>query len=309
MAQTAKKAGSKGVAGGQKTTPVSHYASFWEIRFKQLEELKNEIGDCTVPRNQQTLCRWADNQRAFYKKDELSKERVERLKSIGFQWSVRADPFTNWETRFHQLADWKEESGDCTIPRDQQKLCRWADRQRALYKEDKVSKERAERLESIGFQWSVRAEPVTWETRFKQLEKRKNEIGDCTIPRDQQKLCRWADRQRALYKKDKVSKERVERLKSIGFQWSVRAEPVTWETRFQQLADWKEESGDCNVPRRQGPLGKWVCDQRALYKKDKVSKERVERLKSIGFQWSGRAEVVVSVKTEDYMKYCADKDD
>ena len=50
--------------------------------------------------------------------------------------------------------------------------------------------------------------------------------------------------------------------------------------RFDELVDFKNENGDCNVPQSQGPLGMWVGTQRQLYKNGNLSQERVDFLEA-----------------------------
>ena len=61
---------------------------------------------------------------------------------------------------------------------------------------------------------------------------------------------------------------------------------MPWETRFNELVQYKAKHGDCNVPRSQGQLGKWVNNQRTIYKKGKLSQDRIDRLNGIGFDWT-----------------------
>jgi len=96
---------------------------------------------------------------------------------------------------------------------------------------------------------------------------------------------RWVDTQRQAYKKGKLSEERINLLNGIGFEWERR---VGWDKRFEQLKRYKKDHGDCNVPRKykaNPQLGEWVHEQRKLYKNGKLSKERINLLKGIGFKW------------------------
>ena len=61
---------------------------------------------------------------------------------------------------------------------------------------------------------------------------------------------------------------------------------VRWDSRFNELKQYKGEHGDCNVPRREGPLGTWVINQRSSYNKGTLSQERIKQLESIGFTWN-----------------------
>ena len=67
---------------------------------------------------------------------------------------------------------------------------------------------------------------------------------------------------------------------------------VTWLNRLEELYEFKSEHGHCNVPQRPSQLGKWVQRQRTQYKymlkgvPSQMTKERIELLESIGFNWS-----------------------
>jgi hypothetical protein len=59
-----------------------------------------------------------------------------------------------------------------------------------------------------------------------------------------------------------------------------------WNTRFQQLLEYKKANGDCNVPKEYSQnfkLGRWVGRQREAKRKNKLSAERKAKLNAIGF--------------------------
>ena len=63
---------------------------------------------------------------------------------------------------------------------------------------------------------------------------------------------------------------------------------VLWNERYNQLIDYKEKNGDCNVSTHDEAnkqLGSWVMNQRTRYKKNKLSPEQIKFLKEIGFEW------------------------
>lgn len=66
-------------------------------------------------------------------------------------------------------------------------------------------------------------------------------------------------------KPSSLSKERVQQLEDLGFAWTVRENNAdVWERRLGELAQYKDEHGDCLVPQRypQNPaLGTWVNTQ------------------------------------------------
>ena len=255
-------------------------------------DYKEEHGDCNVPQSMGGLGDWVFNQRISYTKGGLSRERVGRLEEIGFTWRFvatdEADVLTKlqyweelWDWRYRELKQYRDKHGDCNVPQSQGSLRIWVNNQRQFYKEGKLSQERTARLESIGFVWDPLEQE--WLGRFDELTNYKAENGDCNVPYSQGSLSVWVKRQRQSYKRGMLSQERIDLLESVGFSWEHFDE--AWVARFNELFDYKNENGDCNVPCSQGPLGMWVGNQRQSYKKGKMSQDRIELLNSIGFGW------------------------
>ena len=92
--------------------------------------------------------------------------------------------------------------------------------------------------------------------------------------------------------------QEVEQSKSIAVVSlkDSKIEPLNkhdenWNTRFQELEQFKSVHGDCLVPQRypQCPhLGVWVATQRHAYHTYRLSEERIAKLNSIGFIWDAR---------------------
>jgi hypothetical protein len=62
---------------------------------------------------------------------------------------------------------------------------------------------------------------------------------------------------------------------------------TSWEERLQELASYNQANGLTNVPQcypPNKPLGLWVNNQRC--RKSKISKERIQSLEKLGFDWS-----------------------
>ena len=93
---------------------------------------------------------------------------------------------------FERLKEYKEEYGDCLVPKryaDDPKLGLWVSRQRRISTlDDKTKKERRDKLNSIGFVWSVREAGRSskldkkWNDKFERLVQYKQEHGDCLVP-------------------------------------------------------------------------------------------------------------------------------
>jgi len=96
-------------------------------------------------------------------------------------------------------------------------------------------------------------------------------------------LGKSVNNRREEYKNGNLSKERIEQLESLGFSWDPVEE--AWQARFNELMQYKQQLGDCNVPTRESQLGNWVSTQRAFYKRGTLSPKRIEQLEAVGFEW------------------------
>ena len=141
----------------------------WKLRFQELCSYKKKKGDCLVPTRSIEffhLGPWVSTQRAEFKKltvgmsSSLTDERVKMLNSIGFTWRVDVP----WKVRFNELIIFKRQCGHCDVPRsykDNPRLGRWVHAQRSAYKsflngsKSKITQERVNLLQSIGFNWKV----------------------------------------------------------------------------------------------------------------------------------------------------------
>ena len=221
---------------------------------------------------------------------------------------------SQWRARFQQLHDFKVQSGHCLVPCQYSanpKLGKWVSNQRAQYKllqkgkPNSMIEERIRELESIGFDWGTTKTDLVsiWSVRFQQLREYKVQSGHCLVPYQYSanpKLGKWVSNQRSSYrsyqegKPNSITEERIRELESIGFDWATTKTGLAsiWSAQFQQLCEYKIQSGHCIVPQQYAAnpnLGRWVSAQRAQYKlfqKGKPSpmtEERIHELESIDF--------------------------
>lgn len=146
-----------------------------------------------------------------------------------------------WEEQFFALKAYQRETGHCKVParfKTNPKLGRWVMTQRRQFTllmqgyPSALTAERIQRLEGIGFTWSIRPEPVkTWNRKFQELKTYKSTFGNCMVPQRYQanpQLGTWVHTQRRQYKlmiegkKSSMTREKVQALDSIGFFWAAK---------------------------------------------------------------------------------------
>jgi len=137
-----------------------------------------------------------------------------------------------------------------------------------------------------------------WMEIYQRLVAYKKEHNHTNVPQcyiDDPKLGLWVGTQRKTYKEKKITEERKRFLNSIGFVWDGKApgtNTATWEEMSQRLVAYKKEHNDTRVPKgynKDPKLGTWVHNQRATYRKKKMTEEHKRLLNSIDFLWDGRA--------------------
>lgn len=153
------------------TSFLHYHDEKWSFHFNELVAFKNEHGHCNVPygfEENKALSRWVKRQRYQYKQkmegrtQAMPESRIRKLDQIGFVWGAQE---LLWQTRFHELKDYKQKNGHCNVPYifdPNPKLAIWVKCQRRQYKllhEKKPSNMNADRirlLNELGFVWTQR---------------------------------------------------------------------------------------------------------------------------------------------------------
>ena len=129
----------------------------WDEMYRALIQFREKEHHCNVPRNwaeNPMLAQWVTSRRQACRKHQLSKERVSLLEELGFVW----DPYElAWERKFEALMAFHAVHHHCNVPvkwADDPSLGQWVVNQRQAYKKHKLSIERINRLEGLGFAWA-----------------------------------------------------------------------------------------------------------------------------------------------------------
>ena len=96
---------------------------------------------------------WVSNQRAAYKKKEMTVERINLLEYVGFVWSVLEH---QWMKKYERLVAFREDHNHVRVPlryEADRELGIWIFNQRQ--RKGKMSSDRQKLLNSIGFVWNA----------------------------------------------------------------------------------------------------------------------------------------------------------
>ena len=198
----------------------------WARWRSQLVEFRDAHGHCDVPIHFEAnpqLARWVSAQRQALRKGKLSRERYERLEEDGFLWGI----FVPWEHMYEVLLQYKEANGHCRVPQNypaNPELASWVKNQRKAYTAGELPEERLVMLKEAGFVFE--AISSSWKAMFRRLRDFRETHGHCHVrltEKEDPKLGRWVQRQRAAYKSGSLPKEKAVLMESSGFLWDGRA--------------------------------------------------------------------------------------
>ncbi len=193
---------------------LSHYDSLLDFR-KTTGKDYPSLSD-NVPK----LYHWCKNQRRFYKNNQLSDERKALLDKINFRWDTLHYSF---EQRIKQLLAYKKEHGTLHVSQvkyekssEIHKLSRWVNEIRRMYNENRLSMERIETLNKIGFIWNM--EDERFATNLDKLKRFHKKYGHFDVPQTgrTKKLGEWVAQVRC---RGLAKPHYIKALDAIGFEW------------------------------------------------------------------------------------------
>ena len=274
----------------------------WDMYYASAKQYYKDNGNLEVPARYITeegyaLGSWLNNQKAIRKGTivgKLTEDQIQKLDSIGMIWDS-LDYF--WEQNFKLAKEYYLTYGNLDIPTnykstDGKHLGNWILRQRQLYKSNSLTDEQIKKLDSIGMDWMDRVDRV-WENGFIEAKNYSEEYGNLSVPKNYRSntdfpLGIWIQRQRSLYKNNKISEDRTKRLTDVGMNWN----PDNWESRFDLVKQYYEEHGNINISQKeviQGVwLGKWIVSQKKAMQEGKLTHEQIEMLKTLPMEEVGR---------------------
>jgi hypothetical protein len=202
---------------------------------------------------------------------------------------------TPWDVWYELLVAYKTEHGNCLVPYfyvtpNGYALWYWVSKLRCDKADGLLTDEQIRQIDELEFVWVL--QDHTWENGFAALQAYKAEHGDCLVPsgyltRDQYPLGTWVRDQRVF--DGNYPREKFQRLFDLGFVWNIR--DYDWHKAFEALEAYKQEHGDCQVPRSyvtdgDFELGAWVADQRTDLHYGHLEKGKVQKLDELGFAWA-----------------------
>lgn len=289
------------------------YMSNWDECFEYAKDYYEKNGDLNVPKRYvcedgYKLGLWLYTQRRVRKgmvNGNLSEEQIKRLDEIGMVWNR---PSNN--ERFNEYVDayvrFKERNGTGLVPggyidSDGYRLSAWTTQQKRQYREGKLSKDKVEKLNAVGFLWNSYGDQ--WDKQFEEAKAYYEKYGHLSISADYAKthkgsLSNWLRKQRDEYVKEghgNLDDEQVALLESIHIELRNRND-ILFMKALAALKRYQKEHGDTLVPTEYITddgynLGSWVRHLKTAYKNGEVPEYRIKLLDEINMCWESTTKV------------------
>jgi len=313
--RSAKRQGTLSAEHERKLSAIGFNWRVHEVSWdKMFEKMRRHLAMQKKSSMHASLHSWAITQRLRFKRGTLDSGRVAKLSSIGFEWNPHE---SRWQRLYAQLQEYHSIHRHCRVPaewKENPQLAHWVAVQRATRRAAKLSPERTEALDRLGFDWVVDqgrsfsrrsgSSSPSWEEMFSKVKEFKRINGDFVFPQ-KTALADWAINQRILRRRKQLEPARKRALDEIGFDW----DPINnrWERMFQELLEFKRRHGHVNVSQKSRDyprLAAWVAKQRFDKKKNRpILATRAHRLDELGFTWAFSPPVSWEERFEQLVAY------
>ena len=236
-----------------------------------------------------------------------------------------------WMKNYNALREYQTEKGHLLGLHKAYPLGKWVHNQRSHYKYKKLGKktslsnEREELLDELGFSWGEKVHETTqhppekqqelndrWSNCIEDLHEYQTKYGKFRVPRKSGPFGKWVHKQREYNRLNEqgrltyLTAERKQMLDELGSYWGPEKTPpkdrtknqpnkcheIIWSNRLKDLREFQTQHGHIRVPRKSGPLWRWVRNQRNCNRLNEegqstqLTTERKELLDEMGFIWN-----------------------
>jgi superfamily II DNA or RNA helicase len=279
---------------------LEHTTQPWSFWFGKLESFAEENGHArpiTDKKNRSSLSHWVSKQRSLFSAGELDREAISKLESLrGWSWSVHDD---NWLSTYEVLKKFIEDNNGLDLLKSLSingvHIGGWSSRQRIAYAKGELESVRIQLLEALpGWTWDPNHD--SWMAYYSELRSLSVDFMKTGLPSKlisgDFNLGNWITFQRKLKRQNGLEQYRIDLLQEIpGWIWDP--DEKYWDLSYSALVEFVDQNNHCMVPAKlvvgEVPLGRWVTNQRVRYKKNKLSKQRIEELEKLrGWSWDAR---------------------
>jgi hypothetical protein len=267
---------------------TEQYDKHWNNMFLRLKKYKTNYGNMRVTtKRDKELKSWVWSQRVMIKQGMLPSDKTKKLESIDF--ILRDVRKNSWDKMYSEMQQYMEKFGTQPVPKAQYPgLSHWINAQRQSYTKGILSKERIKKLDKINFVWAFEQQEKAWTQMYNQLVDFKKKFKHTNVPTaipEYKRLSSWIAKQRSNWRAKKISETQYRLLDALGFTLNTGLESdLKWQGMFTELSLFKKKFKHFKVPAKTYPtLARWVSKQKQKYKEGKLSKDRIKKIKGLGF--------------------------
>jgi hypothetical protein len=310
------------IGESQEADVVSNDA--WLENLKQFESYYESQMTWLIPSDSEeykSLKGWINYQRQLFRNNKLSKSKITRLTEMGYSFDLdfrgrkpKLDDHPDWEEKIEELKFYHSKYNTFLIPKEleqYQELKKWLTEQKRLFKNDRLTEEQLDQLNSIGYSFSLNYQGkkfefevnlnlreqrtslnpnkrASWEETYLELVNYRIAEGNCNVPRSHENktLANFVTRCRFLFKKGDLEQDKIAKLKLLQFEF-VAPKTNAWVSKFAELKQFFEIKGHSNYQKSDGnpSIYHWILGQRVSRRKGKLPKDKIAKLDSIKFVW------------------------
>ena len=267
--------------------------TFFESYLATLTLFIKENGQFPTRLQDIKLYNWVVLQILKYHKGILSNERFNQLDLLGLDWNKKEN---EWQAKLNNLESYLINNKRLPPLNHESKLISWFKLQRRKLKKGRLSASQQIKVEE--FEMFLKEILVPEITRKKnELTEKEKDFQDTLalliafrvdhpnswpehklVAAEEIKLSKWCRLQRKKFRKNELSTQRIEQLKSIGFHFVNNTE--YWMTCYDDLIT--HLSKEYSIPPKSNHLHKWCKSQYKLF--DYLSNDKQDLLIKIGFK-------------------------
>lgn len=274
----------------------------WMSSYHQAEHYKSKYGKFPARTDTSeeavTIYRWIANQKQNFKNGTLSKERKKLLESVGILVKVKSSE-DSWNENYALLNNFLQKKSRFPTTTDAQlnesvyAVYRWMLHQREAYKKGRLSQDRIEKLESIGFVWDAKRD--LWNRQFQLLEKFveiNHRPPNAKDKIDGSGIGQWYLKQKKLIETGKLAPELSDKIQKLNIlkisSYDVYNDSV-WKKNYEALKQFMDEFH--RPPYTDEiyhgiKLYQWLIQQKNRYNEGKLKREYVDKFIEIGIDIS-----------------------
>jgi len=260
----------------------------WEEKYNKMVKFWEE--NRKFPGYRSKLGQWISDQRKYFKKGKVSKERIKKLNNL-IWWKWEIDFEQRWNDKFEELKEFYNKNNRFPKLKSnnhlEKKLCLWINRNRDIYKNGNIDNKKIDKLNSLS--WWFWGFDEIWDNNFIIMKEFYHTNNRFPSPSSdnivEQKLSSWICTNKSNYKKKKIDKYKTDKLNSLyWWVWEVDHN-IKWNKMFENLNEYynknKKFPPQKSENKVENDIAHWISRQRQNYKNNSIEDKRIEKLNSL----------------------------